>query len=56
MRRFAAFLDREPKPFECLSARGYLTVTGRYEGVPVSLIAIGMGECCGVEDGGELIR
>lgn len=44
VRRFAAFLDESPKPFELVSARGFVTITGRYKGVPVSLCAIGMGE------------
>lgn len=43
LRRFAPLLDAEPKPFEHASARGYLTLTGRYKGVPITLIAIGMG-------------
>ncbi|GJN92571.1 hypothetical protein Rhopal_005601-T1 [Rhodotorula paludigena] len=43
LHRFKRFLDAEPKPFELSSARGYTTVTGRYRGVPVTLIAIGMG-------------
>ncbi|KAI5477525.1 hypothetical protein MNV49_006312 [Pseudohyphozyma bogoriensis] len=43
IRRFAKFLDETPIPFECVSARGFTTITGRYKGVPVSLIAIGMG-------------
>ncbi|GAA5945090.1 hypothetical protein JCM3775_000906 [Rhodotorula graminis] len=43
LHRFKRFLDKEPKPFEHASARGYTTVTGRYKGVPVTLIAIGMG-------------
>ena len=44
VRRFAKFLDASPKPFEVASGRGYLTITGRYKGVPVSVCAIGMGE------------
>jgi len=43
LHRFKRFLDAEPKPFEHTSARGYTTVTGRYKGVPMTLIAIGMG-------------
>lgn len=43
VRRFAQFLDPLPRHFEVLSARGFLTITGRYKGVPVSLCAIGMG-------------
>lgn len=43
IRRFAKFLDVEPQPFELMSSRGFLTITGRYKGTPLSLIAIGMG-------------
>ncbi|ORY88946.1 nucleoside phosphorylase domain-containing protein [Leucosporidium creatinivorum] len=43
LRRFATFLDPSPKPFELVSSRGYTTITGCYKGVPISLIAIGMG-------------
>jgi uridine phosphorylase len=32
-----------PKPFTLLSDRGFLTITGRYNGTPVSIISIGMG-------------
>ncbi|KAJ1310663.1 hypothetical protein OPQ81_009192 [Rhizoctonia solani] len=42
-RTIAASLDVSPKPFELLSERGFLTITGRYHGVPVSVVAIGMG-------------
>ncbi|CEL52734.1 uridine phosphorylase [Rhizoctonia solani AG-1 IB] len=42
-RTIAASFDTSPKPFELLSERGFLTITGRYHGVPVSVIAIGMG-------------
>lgn len=42
-RTIAAHFDRSPKPFELLSERGFLTITGRFNGVPVSVIAIGMG-------------
>ncbi|KAI8344573.1 nucleoside phosphorylase domain-containing protein [Chlamydoabsidia padenii] len=31
--------------FERSSQRGFLTITGRYKGVPVSIMAIGMGNC-----------
>ncbi|GAA5837388.1 hypothetical protein JCM11251_002097 [Rhodosporidiobolus azoricus] len=43
LHRFKKFLDSEPVPFENSSARGYTVVTGKYKGVDVSLIAIGMG-------------
>lgn len=43
LRRFATFLEASPVPFELVSSRGYTTVTGRYKGVPVTLLAIGMG-------------
>ncbi|KAF9457116.1 nucleoside phosphorylase domain-containing protein [Collybia nuda] len=39
----AAFLDTNPKPFVLTSERGFLTITGRYKGVPISIISIGMG-------------
>lgn len=59
-RTIAAHFDKSPKPFELLSERGFLTITGtllsrciqpcrlilvvgRYNGVPISVIAIGMG-------------
>lgn len=41
--RIALLLDQEPKPFKLASHRGFLTITGKYQGVPVSIIAIGMG-------------
>ncbi|CAO3643834.1 unnamed protein product [Cunninghamella blakesleeana] len=31
--------------FEHTSQRGFLTITGRYKGIPVSIMAIGMGNC-----------
>ncbi|KAF9902593.1 hypothetical protein EC991_004766 [Linnemannia zychae] len=46
--------------FSCASHRGFLTITGRYKGTPVSIVAIGMGvsmmdffvrECRAVVDG-----
>ncbi|GAA6063650.1 hypothetical protein JCM10212_007050 [Sporobolomyces blumeae] len=43
LHRIANLLDDSPAPYERVSARGFTTVTGRYKGVPVSLIAIGMG-------------
>ncbi|KAJ7929579.1 nucleoside phosphorylase domain-containing protein [Mycena leptocephala] len=39
----ASHFDAAPKPFELASERGFLTVTGRYKGVPVSVVSIGMG-------------
>ncbi|KAG8883222.1 hypothetical protein FRB98_003225 [Tulasnella sp. 332] len=42
-KRVAKFLDAKPEPFTLLSDRGFLTITGTYQGTPVSIIAIGMG-------------
>ncbi|KNE92305.1 hypothetical protein PSTG_14265 [Puccinia striiformis f. sp. tritici PST-78] len=42
-RRIAKFLDSTPKVFELTSQRGFTTFTGCYLGVPVSIVAIGMG-------------
>ncbi|KAJ6483617.1 nucleoside phosphorylase domain-containing protein [Mycena vitilis] len=39
----ASHFDSAPKPFELASERGFLTITGRYKGVPVSVVSIGMG-------------
>ncbi|KAJ3532870.1 hypothetical protein NMY22_g7568 [Coprinellus aureogranulatus] len=39
----AAHLDAEPKPFVLTSERGFTTITGRFRGVPVSIVSIGMG-------------
>ncbi|KAF5346408.1 hypothetical protein D9758_012763 [Tetrapyrgos nigripes] len=39
----ASFLDERPKPFQLQSERGFLTITGRYQGTPISVISIGMG-------------
>ncbi|PPQ71215.1 hypothetical protein CVT24_009996 [Panaeolus cyanescens] len=39
----AALLDERPKPFVLSSERGFLTITGRYKGIPVSIVSIGMG-------------
>lgn len=39
----ASHFDAAPKPFELASERGFLTITGRYKGVPVSVVSIGMG-------------
>ncbi|KAI7903983.1 nucleoside phosphorylase domain-containing protein [Cokeromyces recurvatus] len=46
-RRIAKLLDSEEECghpiFEKQSQRGFLTITGRYKGVPVTIMAIGMG-------------
>ncbi|OBZ82280.1 Purine nucleoside phosphorylase DeoD-type [Choanephora cucurbitarum] len=46
-RRIAKLLDSEEECghpiFEKSSQRGFLTITGRYKGVPVTIMAIGMG-------------
>ncbi|PPQ90719.1 hypothetical protein CVT25_005027 [Psilocybe cyanescens] len=39
----ASFLDAQPKPFVLNSERGFLTITGRYKGIPISIVSIGMG-------------
>jgi uridine phosphorylase len=39
----ATLLDERPKPFKLASERGFLTITGRYKSVPVSIVSIGMG-------------
>ncbi|KIK97583.1 hypothetical protein PAXRUDRAFT_211354 [Paxillus rubicundulus Ve08.2h10] len=39
----AKHFDSSPKPFSLQSERGFLTITGRYRGVPVSIVCIGMG-------------
>ncbi|KAI0791890.1 purine and uridine phosphorylase [Abortiporus biennis] len=41
--RISKYLDASPKPFVLSTERGFLTITGRYKGVPVSIISIGMG-------------
>lgn len=41
--RIAGFLDASPKPFRLATERGFLTITGRYQGVPLSIVSIGMG-------------
>ncbi|KAF9174063.1 hypothetical protein BGX21_005700 [Mortierella sp. AD011] len=50
--------------FSCSSHRGFLTITGRFKGVPVSIVAIGMGvsmmdffvrECRAIVDGPMVI-
>ncbi|KAG0241719.1 nucleoside phosphorylase domain-containing protein [Mortierella sp. GBAus27b] len=70
--RFLDGVDRENTPaksvpanlFSFASHRGFLTITGRYKGVPVSIVAIGMGvsmmdffvrECRAVVDGPMII-
>lgn len=42
-RIIAQYLDKNPQSFEISSERGFLTITGRYLGVPLSIISIGMG-------------
>lgn len=42
-RTVAGFLDKAPKPFELSSERGFLTITGRFKNVPISIVSIGMG-------------
>ncbi|KAL1940527.1 hypothetical protein VTO73DRAFT_7962 [Trametes versicolor] len=39
----ASYLDATPTPFTLTSERGFTTITGRYKGVPVSIVSIGMG-------------
>ncbi|KAF4566165.1 hypothetical protein EYR40_002021 [Pleurotus pulmonarius] len=39
----AKLLDESPQPFRLSSERGFLTITGRYKGVPMSIVSIGMG-------------
>ncbi|OCH88826.1 purine and uridine phosphorylase [Obba rivulosa] len=39
----AAYLDPVPRCFVLTSERGFTTITGRYKGVPVSIVSIGMG-------------
>lgn len=41
--RIAAYLDASPQPFRLTTERGFTTITGRYKGVPISIISIGMG-------------
>ncbi|RHZ67789.1 hypothetical protein Glove_299g31 [Diversispora epigaea] len=40
---FAEWLDKDTPIFKCNSARGFFTLTGKYKGVPVSIMGIGMG-------------
>jgi purine-nucleoside phosphorylase len=41
--KLAKMLDHESEPFRLATERGFYTFTGRYKGVPVSVVAIGMG-------------
>lgn len=41
--QIAQNLDKVPAPFIHTSKRNFTTVTGRYKGTPVTIIAIGMG-------------
>ncbi|PFH48162.1 hypothetical protein AMATHDRAFT_76870 [Amanita thiersii Skay4041] len=42
-RTLRALLDAGQEPFILASERGFLTITGRYKHVPVSIVSIGMG-------------
>jgi len=42
-RNIASLLSPNPTPFVLGSERGFLTITGLYKGVPVTICAIGMG-------------
>ena len=39
----AAYLDPVPRCFVLTSERGFTTITGRYKGIPISIVSIGMG-------------
>ncbi|KAH0826337.1 purine and uridine phosphorylase [Lanmaoa asiatica] len=39
----ATYFDASPRRFSLYSERGFLTITGRYRGAPVSIVCIGMG-------------
>ena len=39
----ADHLDKTPAPFKLTSERGFTTITGRYKGVPISIVSTGMG-------------
>ena len=41
--KIAAYFDTSPEPKRIKSGRGFLTITGTYKGIPVSVSAIGMG-------------
>src|SRR5690348_373203 len=36
--RYATFLDKDETPFKLTSSRGFLTITGKYKGVPVTIL------------------
>lgn len=36
-------LDKTPPPFKLTSERGFVTITGRYKRIPVSIVSTGMG-------------
>jgi uridine phosphorylase len=38
----ASFFDESPTPIRINSSRGFLTITGYYQGTRVSVVAIGM--------------
>lgn len=38
----ASFFDTNPEPIKIQSSRGFLTITGYYQGVRISVVAIGM--------------
>ena len=42
-RKIASYFDAEPAPKRIKSGRGFLTITGNFNGVRVSAVAIGMG-------------
>ncbi|KAG6853837.1 hypothetical protein C0991_000951 [Blastosporella zonata] len=42
-RAIAAFLDKDLEPFVLSSERGFLTITGRFNNIPISIVSIGMG-------------
>eukprot|EP01080_Neovahlkampfia_damariscottae_P008384 gene8384-209_t len=42
-KKFSLNFDDQTKVFENLSTRGYLTLTGTYKNVPVSIVGVGMG-------------
>ena len=41
--RIASYLDESQNLFRLTTERGFTTITGRYKGVPISVISIGMG-------------
>lgn len=41
--KIATFLDKDAPTKTITSHRGFTTITGEYKGVPVSIVAIGMG-------------